>query len=1186
MRLKKLYLHGFKSFADKVEIDFEHGVTGVVGPNGCGKSNISDAVRWVLGEQNARSLRGTRMEDVIFSGTEKRRRSGYCEVTLIFDNEDHALPVDYTEVSVTRRAFRTGDSEYQLNGTDCRLKDIVDLFRDTGIGRDGYSVIGQGRVDEILSQKTEERRQVFEEAAGIVKYKTRKQEAEKRLDNTRQNLDRVNDIITTLEDRIEPLRLQSEDARRYLALRDELKGLELNAFLLRSERYNERIVEVRQATEDVDGEIARNEASREEAAQKRDASQEELAAGENETAVLRESLQQLIGTVEAGEGEAAVLRERIRAGENENDRIEAEKTAALQGESGLEARIRELEVSLAQEKAALEEKRLASAEADRGVTEADEKLAALEQKAEEAKENVINAMNSLGDVRSEQARLSALSQAIEGQLTALSAAGSSDEEKLTELRNALSEAQELYATEKERMNVLDNDRRECEEKTRRAGEEFESLTRELNTLLAEKQELSSRAKLLGELQRDYDGYNMSVKQVLREAQRRGGAGVHGVVANVIHAEEKIEKAVETALGAALQNVITDTEQDAQKMIDFLKENRYGRATFLPLSAVHGRTLDQNERRVLSMPGCIGVASEMVTFDSEYRGIVDSLLGRTVIARDLTSGIPIHRAGRQQFRLVTLDGDVMNVGGSMTGGSSQSRMSSLLSREREIKETGEKLQALAQKIASAQQKLTEVGESRARLKADRQEAYDALHQQEIAVTRAESHVSRAEEELSSAAKRADDVKNAITNLTEQLNENRAAAERLTASKSDNENSARLMREEAARLQTELNEARPGVNALRDAAAQLKSELVAAEKDCQMHGDELGRLNTRKGDTARLLAEAEEKLAELARRLEADRAELRQKEETLGLSRAGLEAARADFNAADTRRLDAQQRLKNTNEQLDALTKEAEELSERKHRCDLLLQRVQSDLDNLTARIWEDYQLTYEGAASFRDESFKLSEGEKRINTIRAEIKSLGSVNVGAVDEYREVSQRYEELSAQRDDLEKAQEDLQGIIDELAAKMEKQFKSQFDMLAVYFKETFSVLFGGGSASLSLEDPAHPLTSGIAIEAQPPGKKLQLLSLLSGGERALTAIAILFAMLKLKPTPFCILDEIEAALDDANIDNFAEYLKMYSEKTQFVVVTHRKGTMARCNALYGVAMEEKGVSKLMSVELSDAV
>ena len=1186
MRLKKLYIHGFKSFADRVEMTFEHGVTGVVGPNGCGKSNISDAVRWVLGEQSARQLRGSRMEDVIFNGTEKRRRMAYCEVTLTFDNEDRSLPSDYTEVAVTRRVFRTGESEYLLNGAACRLKDVVDLFRDTGIGRDGYSIVGQGRVGEILSQKSEDRRQVFEEAAGIVKYKARKSEAEKRLDNTEQNLSRIADIISELESRLEPLRLQSEDARKYLAMREEQKRLDLNVFLIRSERYQEKIAELRLTAENMRETLAQNEREQQALNERRESVQNQLSEREEKAAELRESLQALIQEVEAQEGQANVLRERLAASRREQARVEDEKRAAEEGETGMRRRIETLEGEIAREGegvAAREERQTAL---DRALEEAEAAAARLETEAEDAKERVIRFMNDMGDVKSEQARLTALGEAIDRQLTSLSAGAEEDSRVTADLRRAVEDAEGVWDEENDRLKALNEAAREISERTRRAGEEYERLTAESQKLLSIKQELGSRLKLLTEMQRDYEGYNLSVKQVLMEAERRGGAGVHGVVASILHAPQRLERALDMVLGGTLQNVVVDRDEDAKAMIEYLKRNRYGRATFLPISSIRGRTLDMGERRVLSMPGCVGLASEMVTYDPIYRGIVENLLGRTVIAEDLNSGIAIQRAGRYQFRLVTLDGDVMHSGGSMTGGSVQSRMTSLLSREREITESAENMKKLTEKLAQAQNQLKKGEEERAALKKERAQLFDDVHQQEIAVTRAEDHLARAREELNGHTGRAARVNEARAQLAEQKAEILSQLDALGQRRETTEDEGEALRKKAQALQTSLSEKRVALNAQRQEAGDARVALATAKRGFEALKQDLSRLNAQKGDAARVLAEAAESLRALACRLKADEEALTTEEGHLELARRGLNGAREDFQRADESRLKAQTELKEISESAERLRVATEEFTDRSHRAEMALSRAENDLEQMTARIWEDYQLTYEGAEPFRDPDFKLAESEKRLNTLRAAIRAMGPVNVSAMDEYRETSERYRELSAQRDDLERAKNDLLGIISELTGKMETQFRAQFEQLDVYFRQTFTELFGGGRAELRLEDPKDALNTGIEIVAQPPGKKLQMLSLLSGGERALTAIAILFAMLKLKPTPFCILDEIEAALDDANIDNFAEYLQTYSTKTQFVVVTHRKGTMSRCDALYGVAMEEKGVSKLVSVKLADAV
>lgn len=1182
MRLKKLYIHGFKSFADRVEMTFEHGVTGVVGPNGCGKSNISDAVRWVLGEQSAKQLRGSKMEDVIFNGTEKRRRMAFCEVTLTFENEDHSLPVDYTEVAVTRRVFRTGESEYLLNGAACRLKDIVDLFRDTGIGREGYSLIGQGRVDEILSQKTEERRAIFEEAAGIVKYKTRKIEAERRLENTRLNLSRVTDILSELESRLEPLRRQSEDARKYLALRDEQKGLDLNVFLVRTERYRERIEELKKSVDELRETLSENEREQTELTQKREDRQLLLNRFEEEAARLREELQAFIQEVEAQDGAVSVRKERILATARERERVEAELTAAREGRSGVERRIRTLEDEIANESALLSERGESLSALETELSNKEDETTRCEEESEDAKERVIRYMNEMGDVRTEQARLTALGEAIDRQLQSLSEGSEEDEKDACDKERALRDAEDVKKTETERFHALENALRDVSDRTRASGEAYEKLSADAQNLLSQRQELGSRLKLLSEMQRDYEGYNLSVKQVLMEAERRGGAGVHGVVASILHAPQKIEKALDMVLGAALQNVVVDRDEDAQAMIEYLKRNRYGRATFLPISSIRGRTLDAGERRVLSMPGCVGLASEMVEFDREYQGIVNSLLGRTVIAEDLTAGIAIQRAGRYQFRLVTLDGDVMHSGGSMTGGSAQSRMTSLLSREREIKESTEAMRALTEKYQLAQQKMRAGEEARAALKKERAQLYDELHQQEIAVTRAEDHLTRAAEDMRLHRERSQRVIDAKAQLSEQKSEIEKSLSDLTLRKQDGEGAGDELRKTAHELQTRLSALRVELSALRERASDERVKLATAKRGFEAMQQDLARLNAQKGDSARILREAGEALTALDERLRADGEALKAEETALAVKKESLSVSREKFQKADASRLGAQGELKEISEKSESLRVMTEEISERNHRAEMMLARVENDLEQMTSRIWEDYQVTYEGAEAFRNPDFKLSESEKRLNVLRAEIRAMGSVNLSAIDEYRETGQRYEELGAQRDDLLKAQDDLTGIIDELSGKMEKQFKAQFEQLDVYFRQTFTELFGGGRAELRLEDPANSLTSGIDIVAQPPGKKLQMLSLLSGGERALTAIAILFAMLKLKPTPFCILDEIEAALDDANIDNFADYLKTYSSKTQFVVVTHRKGTMSRCDALYGVAMEEKGVSKMVSVKL----
>ena len=1187
MRLKKLIIHGFKSFADHVEIIFEDGITGVVGPNGCGKSNISDAVRWVLGEQSAKSLRGAKMEDVIFNGTEKRRRLAYCEVMLVFENEDHALAIDFAEVSVTRRVYRSGEGEYKINGAACRLKDIVDLFRDTGIGKDGYSLIGQGRIDEILSAKSEDRRQVFEEAAGIVKYKARKLDAQKRIQHTQENLNRVEDILSELEGRVEPLKAQSEAAKEYLQLRDELKILDLNVFLVRTERYEARIKELKESVQSLGEAILQANRQLEALGARRDVSQTELDQLELASSEKREVVQRLIREVEAGEGMVQVMRERIAAGEKEKARIEGQVAAASEGGEGIRREVARMSKEIETETAAVQnaEIKLEAEAAELARFEAE--LAELEEKSEAAKQQIIQAMNRLGDVKSQRARLSALQTALQNQLQTMEADHSREQTGSEALNAHVQDARDLLDSENARKAELNRQAAEMQQKVQGLGESSNELSQKVTRLQTERQQRDSRLKLLREMQRDYEGYNNSVKQVLLQARRLGqSSGVHGVVADLIHVPARLERAMDMVLGGALQNIVVDRDEDAKRMIEYLRANRFGRATFLPIASVRGRTLSPQERNVLSMPGCVGLASELVEFEPQYQGIIDNLLGRTVVAEDLNTGIAIQRAGRYQFRLVTLEGDVMHSGGSMTGGSVQSRMTSLLSRTREIEETEAALKKIDAAFSEARAQHAAIEESRASLKRERGELFDELHRQEVACARAEAQLNAALEEQSANNERAARTASERERLRNQLDDVTAGLATLDEQQQSAESSTDSRQAEVKAMSGQIYELRNTTEALRDHVNAARIQLASRKRGLEANVNDRDRLSAQAEDTEKLLAESTVLLADCNRELEQNAALLETDVAALTENKSALDAARAEFDAADAKRTGVQKQLQALAEQIDALRTNLDDFSDKHHRSELQLTRVEGEFKQIQDRIWEDYELTYAGAEPFRQADFKLTESEKRVNAIRQRIRAMGTVNVAALDEYRQTVQRVEEMSAQRDDLLKAQDDLQGIVAELESKMEKQFREQFAVMNENFQRTFVKLFGGGKAELRLADPADALNCGIDIVAQPPGKKLQMLSLLSGGERALTAIAILFAILDLKPTPFCILDEIEAALDDANIDTYADYLKAYSQKTQFIVITHRKGTMERCDALYGVVMEEKGVSKTVSVKLNEAV
>ncbi|HIU16186.1 MAG TPA: chromosome segregation protein SMC [Candidatus Ventricola intestinavium] len=1182
MRLKRLEIYGFKSFADRTVVVFDQGITGIVGPNGSGKSNLSDAVRWVLGEQSAKALRGGRMEDVIFGGTQKRKRLGYCEVSLVFDNEDHALPVDFTEVMITRRAYRSGEGEYYINKAACRLRDIVDLFRDTGVGKEGYSIIGQGRIDEILSQKSEDRRGIFEEAAGIVKYRARKEESEKRLANMRDNLSRVEDILSELEGQLEPLMKASETARRYLSLRDELRTLDCSAFVLRSDRAKERISDAEQMLQGLRDAIAEEQRQVDEQSAQRDAANEAMQHLEAEVSAAHEAVLDLTREKEAREGELGVLRAEIA-------RMEKDVLALSQDEDVKRARSDALDRDIRKNESDLLAARTQVTETQKELRRREEELAAAQDAAREAEERleahksaIIEAMNRLSDVRTREARLSTLRKELErrgreadAQREELAALASRLDGQLEEAQNELAQARQ---EEERRAGAEQAIEAESQEMARRIAGTQQALT----DAGGQKQAALSRLRVLREMERDYAGYQQAVKQVLIHA--RGNAGVHGVVASLMRVPKELERAVEAVLGGALQNVVTADEYVARDMIAYLRKNKLGRATFLPLTTIRGKTLSVQERQLLSMPGCVGVASELVAFDEPYRGIVENLLGRTVVAENLDAGIEIMRRGRHAFRLVTLEGDVMHSGGSMTGGSSASRMTSLLSREREIKEHEALIARLEARMEAAQKQLEEDEAKRQEIKQRRAQAFEELHQAQIDVSIAGERVRTVSAQRESHAQqeeRCDLLRQQIAQNLAQIDSQLAGTRNTQAGE---EKTSDEMNRQTAALSDALYEKREALDALREQTQGLRVALAAGERDVSALTQDGARMRREQNEIAAQIGQARESREQLTLRHQRSTEQFAQKEADQAGCTARLEEARTQLGARQAARGEGQESIRLLTAQVDALRQTLAQDADKCHKAEMILSRTQSELTQMQERIWDEYELTYAGAKEYMSEPFDLAAGDRRSGEIRREIRAMGPVNVTAVEDYRACRERYDDLSRQRDDLIKAQEDLLGIIRALQTQMERQFLENFRLLQQYLSETFVRLFGGGQAELRLLDESDVLGCGIEIVAQPPGKKLQLLSLLSGGERALTAIAILFAMLRLKPTPFCFLDEIEAALDDGNISTFADYLRDFSKDTQFVVVTHRKGTMERCDGLYGVAMEEKGVSTMLSVELKD--
>lgn len=1184
MKLKKLELYGFKSFAQRTEIVFDEGITGIVGPNGSGKSNIGDAVRWVLGEQSAKTLRGASMSDVIFNGTQKRKPLSYCEVSLVFDNDDHALAMEAAEVMVTRRVYRNGESEYYLNRTACRLKDVVDLFRDTGIGKEGYSIIGQGRIDEILSRKSEDRRQVFEEAAGIVKFKARKEEADKKLQRTLENLERVDDILDELTKRLKPLEEQSRNARVYLELSTELKDLDLNLFLIRSDRARARLSELESELLTVQTILADTESNLTDKTTRRDETQNRIDQLEEAITKARTELMECAEHVHESQKKISALQSRRETRSENRQRIVREQEEAQE-------RLAEIEKDHVRIQADVEKQHSLIADAEqilRATQEAAEKAQAKEKEADAAleaqKAAVIDQMNRLSDVRNDKTRLNTMQAQMETRLTEIEESSGALQEQEAALREALTAVEKQLETENQHQQQCQEKLAQARQASDEADAAYANLRADVEKQSADMQAAASRHNVLTEMTRDMEGYNMAVRRAMTYAKQRGLTGVKGVLAQLMTVPQAYETAIDMALGAAQQNIVTDTEETAKELINYLRQNRLGRATFLPMSAIRGKTLYGNERNALKLPGCLGVASELVQCAPEYRGIVENLLGRTVIADNLDHGIPIMRAGNHAFRLVTLEGDVMHSGGSMTGGSAQSKVSNLLSRERELKELTAKLQTGRAELDKCRQELTQRQQMAQEKRQKVSDAVNALHQQEIAVAREQARRESVFADLNTHLQRMQETEQARVQLHQSLEDIRQQLETIEHQRTGAQGDQSAMEQKTIEMQNALVKARAEASTENDRLmvrtlqlSDLRHGLSDLERD-EAHAQQ---------DQAQILREQERREQLLHEMDELDAIdENDMKREEAESARRQKEQLRQESaaQAIEQRRSQAQSDLRDILSDMENLHEAYNRDSEKLHKTELAKARIEGDQKNLQNRIWDTYKLTYAGAEEFRRTPFDEKESDRRAAELQGQIRALGTVNVGAVEEYAETKARVDDLTAQQQDLKRAEMDLRELIERLLIQMRSTFVENFSKMQGYFAETFTRLFGGGHAELKLMDPDDPLNCGIEVNAQPPGKKLQLLSLLSGGERALTAIAILFAMLKLKPTPFCILDEIEAALDDANIGYYADYLKEYSKGTQFIVVTHRKGTMERCNSLFGVAMEEQGVSRMVSVSLQD--
>lgn len=1182
MYLKRLELQGFKSFADKTILEFKPGITSVIGPNGSGKSNISDAIRWVLGEQSMKSLRGAKSEDIIFAGTQSRKSLGFAEVSIVIDNSDAKLPIEYSEVTVTRKLYRNGETGYFINKTPCRLKDILELFMDTGIGKDGYSIIGQGKIDEILSNKSEDRRHIFEEAAGIVKYRTRKQESEKKMEQTKLNLLRINDILTEIEGNIEPLKAQSEKAKQYLNLREELKNIEVGLFVYNINTYKEKLEQIIKDEEIMTSQrntenekLTSIQSLKDSLKQELDEITTQIEQMQNigfestnkiekinsEIGISKERIQNNITNKERLESEIKELRIRIQELQEEEKQRQEKKANLFQNKEKFEEELKQKEKELAKLTKTLSDKELE-----------------IEAKKQKIETNTDKKYEVLADINTQEANYENLEKRKKTLKIEL-------ENVISELDSTRDNKQELskkfYEIQSKRNIVSNNLQQETTEKES-CMNKIKDFEEEINKLNYQMNMKDARHKFLLETEKEKEGYIKSVKELLLDCDKNSQLkkGMHGVLANLISVNKEYELAIEMCLGQALQNVVTETEEDAKKLVEHLRNNNLGRASFLPISSIRGKRIEN----VISngMKGVIGIASDLVKCDKKYTQIVLNLLGRTVVVEDMNIGISLAKMNNYSFRIVTLKGDVISSSGSITGGSVATKTVNILGRSREIEELEKEIKKLSKKIEEITlqkrkylESITEVIEKVAGLEKELQDieiVYAAENQKMVSI----------EENIYKLEQRRDKLKEEELSINKQKEES-------IKQKEEKEQEVEKLNSEIKSLSEEVE------------------QFATVNKDNQKYIDDLNFDITNLKISVSSFIESEASIEEFVERIRQEilnnNNNIENKNNTLNQAikentelqtkidnlNSEIEQIKAEVNNSSENIEKLKQLRTEKNELLDKKEEEItnqfsilEGLKEQIVKMDFKKTKLEQDIEQLINTLWNEYEITPNNAGEYKKPN-NIAQAQKEVSSIREKIKDLGSINIDSIEEYKKISERYDFMCEQRLDLENTVAKLRKVISEMTQTMEQQFKEKFEIINKNFNEVFIELFGGGKAELILTDEDNVLECGIDIRVQPTGKKLQNMMLLSGGEKAFTAIALLFAILKINPAPFCILDEIEAALDDVNVYRFAEYLKKFSQASQFLVITHRKGTMEVADTVYGVTMEENGISKLLSMKLS---
>ena len=1181
MLLKRIEMQGFKSFVDKTNLEFVNGATAVVGPNGSGKSNISDAIRWVIGEMSAKSLRGSNMQDVIFAGTETRKPVNYAEVSLVLDNSTHVFDIDFDEVIVTRRLFRSGESVYQINKANCRLKDIHELFMDSGLGRDGYSIIGQGNVSQILSTKAEDRRSLFEEAAGIAKYKYKKDEAQKKLANAEENLVRINDITLELESQLNPLKNQSEKARKYLELYGEFKTLDVNLSLVTLDKNKVSLEDADKQYASVEDELNALREQESETEAKISALYEEQKKRDEEKTARNDLLIENESRNMSNENEISMAENNIKNNNLMLKRIDDEIASINEKNKERETQIDEINKFISETEAEAQEMLAVFDSVQEENSEIAKQQEELHTRIEKLKGDAIEKLNYAA---SQKANITGIENLRASFLERKEAVESEIRTNRTGVENTVAEIEEDTRQIEQKKEKLEKIKASVETRQNSANNlqsQLNEIIAKINEMNADYQAKTSKKRMLESMENDYAGFAKSVKAVLKADELKRNL-IYGTVSGLIDVNKEYAVAIETALGGTMQNIIVESEDDAKAAITYLRRTGEGRATFLPITSVKGRVLD-NENEVRSCQGYIGLAYELVSYDKKYDGVIKSLLGRVAVVDNIDNAIALSKKFGYKFKTVTVEGDVLNAGGSMSGGS-VNKQSGFLSRAAEIKTLAQEITEIASKLKKEQdekeQKTNDLNminnqlssyiplmreyedeilrleNTCEHLKNSLESGGNAQKNYESELLQIEKHLSESSEEIAVLLSKVRSLENESAKLQEEIEALEEEYEKIVLLKENKSQDIMEQTMKLASMQKDVQLGRDNIKDLQNQIESAKADISEKEKDKANICEENKRLSNEKEDKIKLTEEIKKLSDEYREQIKA------------------IDEQKANI-------VDTLKNIQNSNKDLtDKLLNLQQELS----RVDAKRIKLNMERENILNRLWDEYELTYSAAEEIKTEVEDEKASFKRLGELKSGIKALGSVNMDAIEEYKAVKERYEFLSAQKADLEKSKNNLNEIIDSMQELMQEHFGTQFNSISESFSQVFTELFGGGKGKLYLTDPDNMLESGIEIEVQLPGKGLQNINLYSGGEKSFIAIALLFAILKVKPTPFCILDEIDAALDDVNVSRFATYLKNYTDQTQFIVITHRRGTMEAANILYGVTMQEKGVSKLLSLQIDD--